>query len=166
MDVLLGGFYCLWLTVIKPLSNERAAIAQSLVAVFLGMSATSIGASNLNVTVAVAFAFLIGYASSRHILVQSNDTDFTLPTLLSGLVFAEVAWLCDTWAIVYPVLGLRIPQVAVILTIFTFVYNYARQAMVKYQDDFRFKHIMGPVVFGIVLIAILVLGFSNPQFHV
>ena len=55
---------------------------------------------------------------------------------------------------------------AIILTIFIFVYNYARQAMIKYQDDFRFKHILGPVLFGIILIGIIVLGFSDPIFNV
>ena len=148
------------------MSSERAALVQSMVAVFFGMSATSIGATNLNVIVQVFFAFVIGYAASRHILTQSEDHDFTITTLASGLVLSKVAWLCYTWSIVYPILTLRIPQVAIILTIFIFVYNYARQAMIKYQDDFRFKHILGPVLFGIILIGIIVLGFSDPIFNV
>lgn len=165
-NLLMAILYCLWLTVIKPMSSERAALVQSMAAVFFGMSATSIGATNLNVIVQVFFAFVIGYAASRHILTQSEDHDFTITTLASGLVFSEVAWLCYTWSIVYPILTLRIPQVAIILTIFIFVYNYARQAMIKYQDDFRFKHILGPVLFGIILIGIIVLGFSDPIFNV
>lgn len=166
VDFLLAIFYCLWLVVIKPMSSERAALGQSMVAVFLGISAASIGTANLNSLVLIIFAFVIGYAASRHILSQSNDQDFTLTTLACGLVFAEVAWLCYAWAIVYPIGEIRVPQVAIILTIFTFVYNYARQAMIKYQDDFRFKHILGPVIFGAILIGIIVLGFSNPIFNV
>ena len=53
-----------------------------------------------------------------------------------------------------------------ILTIFAFVYNYARQALIKYQDDFRFIHIAGPVVFGMVLVILLVLFFSDPRFTI
>ena len=134
----------------------------------MGMSAATIMSSNLNPIVIVLLAFLIGYAASRHILIQSNDKDFTLTTLVCGLVFAEVAWLCHSWAIIYTFgsTGIRIPQSTIILTIFAFVYNYARQAMIKYQDDFRFKHIIGPVIFGTVLIAIIVLAFSNPIFNI
>ena len=168
VDALLAIFYCVWLLFIKPMSSEKATLAQSLIAVFLGMSAAATAAANLNAIVVVLVAFLVGYAASRHVLVQSSDRDFTLTTLVCGLVFAEVAWLCQSWAIIYTfgASGIRIPQVAIILTIFAFVYNYARQAMIKYQDDFRFKHILGPVVFGVVLIGIIVIWFSNPIFTI
>ena len=168
VDVLLVIFYCVWLLFIKPMSSEKATLAQSLIAVFLGMSAAAIMAANLDAIVLVLLAFLVGYAASRHVLVQSSDKDFTLTTLVCGLVFAEVAWLCQSWAIIYTFgnSGIRIPQIAIILTIFAFVYNYARQAMIKYQDDFRFKHILGPVVFGVVLVGIIVLWFSNPIFNI
>lgn len=168
VDFILAIFYCVWLLFIKPMSSERATLAQSLIAVFLGMSAAAIMAANLDAIVLVLLAFLVGYAASRHVLVQSSDRDFTLTTLVCGLVFSEVAWLCQSWAIIYTfgASGVRIPQVAIILTIFAFVYNYARQAMIKYQDDFRFKHILGPVVFGAVLVGIIVIWFSNPIFNI
>ena len=168
VDFVLMAFYCIWLLFIKPLSSEKAAMAQSLIAVFLGISAAAIAAASLDAIVLVLASFVIGYAASRHVLAQSSDRDFTLTTLVCGLVFAEVAWLCQTWSIIYTfgASGIRLPQIAIILTIFAFVYNYARQAIIKYQDDFRFKHIMGPVIFGAVLIGIIVLGFSNPIFNI
>ena len=168
VDFVLMAFYCIWLLFIKPLSSEAATLAQSLVAVFLGISASTIMTASLDPIFATLLAFLIGYAASRHVLSQSNDKDYTLTTLVSGLVFAEVTWLSYAWSIIYTFgdTGIRIPQVAIILTIFAFVYNYARQAMIKYQDDFRFKHIVGPVVFGAVLISIIVIWFSNPIFNI
>ena len=168
VDFLLMAFYCLWLIAIKPLSSEVATLAQSLIAVFFGISASTIMTANLDPIVLVFLAFLIGYAASRHILIQSNDKDFSLTTLVCGLVFAEIAWLCYSWSIIYTFgdTGIRIPQLAIILTIFAFVYNYTRGAMIKYQDDFRFKHIVGPVIFGVVLVAIIVLCFSNPIFNI
>lgn len=165
---LLMVFYCIWLLIIKPMSSEKACHAQSLISVFLGMSAVAIMTSGLDAIVLVLLSFLVGYAASRHILAQSNDKDYTLTTLVCGLVFAEIAWLCNTWSIIYTFgsTGVRIPQIAVILTIFAFVYNYARQAMIKYQNDFRFKHIALPVVFGVVLVGIIVIWFSNPIFNI
>ena len=165
---ILMAFYTVWLLIIKPRSSETANLAQSLIAVFLGITAGTLLAANTNSIVAVVLAFLVGYAASRHVLVQTNDKDFTLTTLVCGLIFAEVAWLSDSWAIVYTFgqTGIRLPQVAIILTIFAFVYNYARQAMVRYQEDFRFRNILGPVFFGMALIGIIVLFFSNPIFNI
>lgn len=168
VDFLLIAFYCVWLLFIKPRSSEAAALAQSLIAVFLGVSAATLLTANINSIVFILIAFVIGYAASRHILIQSEDKDFTLATLVCGLVFAEIAWICYSWSIIYTFsnTGIFIPQSAIILTIFTFVYNYTRKAMIKYQEDLRFKHIIGPAIFGAVLIAIIVLCFSNPIFNI
>jgi len=168
LDFILMGFYCVWLLFIKPRSSEVATMVQSLTAVFLGISAATIMTSSLNAILMVLLAFLVGYAASRHILVQSSDKDFTLTTLVCGLIFAEIAWLCHAWSIVYTfdAIGANIPQSAIILTIFAFVYNYARRAMIKYQDEFQLKHVVGPVAFGAVLIGIVVLWFSNPIFNI
>lgn len=168
VDFLLMAFYSIWLITIKPLSSEAATLVQSLIAVFMGMSAATIMTATLDSAVIVLLAFLIGYASSRHVLSQSDDRDYTLTTLVCGLVFAEIAWLCYSWSIIYTFgnTGILIPQLAIILTIFAFVYNYTRQAMIKYREDFRFKHIIGPVIFGTVLVAVIVICFSNPIFNI
>lgn len=164
----LMAIYVVWLLFIKPMSTEVGYLTQSLFAVFLGISATTIMTANLDAIFSVLLAFLIGYAASRHVLVQTEAADFRLTTLACGLVFAEVAWLCHTWAIIYTFgeSGVRIPQAAIILTIFAFVYNYTRQAMVKYREDFKFRDIVLPVAFAIVLIGIIVIFFSKPAFNI
>ena len=168
VDFILMTVYVVWLVIVKPLSSEIANLVQSLVAVFLGVSAATMMTANMDVIWNVLLVFLIGYAASRHVLVQTDSKDFTLTTLVCGLVFAEIAWLCHSWSIVYTFgsTGIRIPQLAIILTIFAFVYNYARQAMVRYQDDFRFRNIAGPVLFGMVLVGVIVIFFSNPIFNI
>lgn len=168
VHLILMLIYVVWLLFIKPMSSEGANLAQSLIAVFLGISASTIMTAELDATVAILMAFLIGYAASRHVLVQTESENFVLTTLASGLVFAEIAWLCHSWAIVYSFgeTGITVPQSAIILTIFAFVYNYARQAVVRYREDFRFKNIVGPVIFGVVLIGIIVIFFSKPVFNI
>lgn len=165
---LLALFYVFWLLVIKPSSSETATMMQSLIAVFMGISAGAMASSTVDSVVMTLIAFVVGYSASRHVLVQSDDRDFSLTTLVCGLIFAEIALINSYWMIMYTFgnTGIRIPQIAVILTVFAFVYNHIRQAMLKYQDDFRFKHILGPVLFGIVLIGIIVIGFSNPIFNI
>ncbi len=168
VHLILMLIYVVWLLFIKPMSSEGANLAQSLIAVFLGISASTIMTAELDATIAILMAFLIGYAASRHVLVQTESENFVLTTLASGLVFAEIACLCHSWAIVYSFgeTGITVPQSAIILTIFAFVYNYARQAVVRYREDFRFKNIVGPVIFGVVLIGIIVIFFSKPVFNI
>lgn len=171
IHVILMVLSIVWLLVIKPMSSENATLIQAMFAVFFGISASTIMTANADAVFAVLFAFLIGYASSRHVLSQTNSRDYTLTTLISGLIFAEVALLCHSWAIIYEInfplkTGIRIPQAAIILTVFTFVYNYVRQTMIRYQDDFRFRDIVGPVLFGVILVGIIVIWFSDPMFNI
>lgn len=168
VDFILMAFYVIWLLIIKPASSEKVVILQSLIAVFLGMSMAAIMAARTDIIVAVLIAFLVGYASSRHTLVQSNEKDFTLTTLVCGLIFMEIAWLGQSWSIIYTfgASGVRIPQIAIILTIFAFVYNSVRSAVVKYQDELKFNQIAAPVIFGVVLIAAIALFFSEPIFNI
>lgn len=168
VDFILVSIYILWLLVIKPMSSERATLVQSIFAVMLGISASTIMTANLNPVVAVILAFLIGYAASRHVLIQSESKDFTLTTLVCGLIFGEVAYLGSVWGIIYTFgdTGIRVPQVAILLTIFSFIFNYARQTLASHAEDFRFKDIIGPIIFGIILIGIIVLWFSEPIFNI
>lgn len=168
VDFILMIFYIVWLLWIKPSSSEKVIMTQSLIAVFLGMSTAAIMAARTDVIVAVLVAFLVGYASSRHMLVQSNEKDFTLTTLVCGLIFMEVAWLSQNWSIIYTFgkTGIRIPQIAIILTIFAFVYNLVRNAVIKYQDELKIEHIILPVVFGVVLVGVIALFFSEPIFNI
>lgn len=165
---ILMGIYVVWLTIIKPMSSETANLAQSLFAVFLGVSAATFLTAGTDPVVDVLLVFLVGYAASRHVLAQTNSKDFTLTTLVCGLVFAEIAWLCNTWSIIYTfgASGIRIPQIAIILTIFAFIYNYVRQVMLRQQEDFRLRDILGPVVFGVIIIGIIVIWFSDPIFNI
>ena len=120
VDFILAGFYCIWLIIIKPRTSEAFNLVQSLTAVFLGISAASVLSANMDAIVIVLLSFIIGYSASRHVLSQSNEKDFVLATMISGLIFAEIAWLCHSWMIIYTFgsTGIRIPQLAVILTIF------------------------------------------------
>lgn len=168
VDFLLIGIYVIWLLFIKPLSSEGATMVQSLFAVFLGISTIALHTANLDATFSVVLAFLVGYAACRHVLVQTSDRDFTLTTFVCGLVFAEIMWFCHSWAIVYSFsgTGISIPQVAIILSIFSFVYNYARQAAIRAGDDFHFGDVLGPVIFGVVVIFVMLIWFSEPVFNV
>ena len=168
VHIILAAIYSIWLLFIKPLTSETANLIQSVFAVFIGISAATIMATDLDSIVIVILAGIIGYSASRHILIQSDEHNFSLTTFTCGLIFSEIAWLCHAWTRIYTFngTGIRIPQLAIILTIYAFVYNYTRQTIIKNKEDFSFKDILPPVMFAIILITIIVLWFSEPAFNI
>ena len=168
IHLILGALYTVWLIWIKPLSSEKASEIQALIAVFLGTSTAALISANYNSVFMVLISFVVGYGASRHVLVHSSDHDFTLLTLICGLVCAEIAWLCHSWMIIYsfPTIGVIIPQVAIIMTIFAFIFNCTYKAIFKRSGKLKLPDIALPAIFSILAIAIIILWFSNPVFNV
>ncbi len=168
VDIILAAFYCAWLLFIKPQTGEIATLAQAMIAVFLGSSAASIASASADPIVLVVASFIVGYSASRHILVQQNEEETTFSTLVMGLIFAEIAWLCHTWMIIYSYsfLGVRIPQLAIILTIFTFIFSAVRQAIFRREEEFKFSDVAAPILFGVAVIAVILIWCSNPIFNI
>ncbi|MBR6097293.1 hypothetical protein IKP94_00890 [Candidatus Saccharibacteria bacterium] len=167
-DIILAVFYCAWLILIKPLTSDNAILAQAMIAVFLGSSAATIASASADPIFLVISAFIIGYSAARHILVQENDENNVFSTLASGLIFAEIAWLCHTWMIVYSYsfIGIRIPQIAIILTVFTFIFSAVRRAIFRHEEEFKFSDVAAPIIFGVLIIGVILIWFSNPIFNI
>ena len=149
------------------MSTERASSIQALLAVFLGTTTTTVMSASANAAFLVIFNFLIGFAAARHVLVQGDDPDFSFLSLLMGLIFAEFAWLCQSWLIVYTFkeIGFLLPQSAIILTTIVFLVGNIFNK-ISSDEDFNFKKIATPTIFSLALILIIVLWFSKPLFNV
>ena len=78
MHFVLMALYVVWLIVIKPMSSEQATLAQSLTAVFLGISASSIMTASLDQTFGVVLAFLIEAYDEEVVDAEKNDTRVVL----------------------------------------------------------------------------------------
>ncbi len=165
----LAAFYTIWLIFIKPLSSTNGTLVQALLAIFLGTVATTILSSSLNSIFIVLIEFIIGYGASRHVLAQNGEQSLALMSLVGGLVFAEISWLCHSWIITYNFTILNssivIPQLAIFLPIIFFVISQVLDSVQKHDNKFIAKEIMPPIVFGVLVIAILLIGFSSPAFN-
>ena len=169
---LLAIFYTLWLVILKPMSSLAAANFQALTAIFLGTTAACLMAASADSIFLIVPCFVIGYGASRHVLVQSDDSDFTLVTLACGLVSAEIAWLCQNWLIVYkftdvPFLGntgIIIPQLSVVLTILAFCFGTVYDSILRHDGKLKTQEVIMPVIFSVLVITIIVLWFSRPIF--
>ena len=166
---LLSLIYVLWLTVIKPRTSEAWNLAQALIAIFLGTTASSILAASINPILLVALEFIIGYGAAHHVLAQNNNSsDHGYPALIFGIIFAEIALLCHSWLIVYTFMdaGIIIPQLSLILTVFAFMIERLYRSVEERDGQLKFKDVAVPVIFSIVILAVIIIGFSEPIFNV
>ena len=166
---ILAASYALWLTVIKPKTTETWTLVQALFATFLGTTAASIMCASFNSAILVILEFIIGYSTTRHVLAQNdNMNDAGYPALIFGTVFAEIALLCHSWLIVYTFtkVGIIVPQLAVILTIFSFMAERILRSVEKHDGQFRLKDVTAPLIFSLIVLSVVIIGFSEPIFNV
>lgn len=165
---VLAVIYVTWLLILKPRSSESAAEVQSLIAIFLGISAATIlGATSNSIWLTIC-AFVIGYGAARHVLIQSDDHDYTYITFTCGLIASEIAWIFHSWLIVYSFnnTGIIIPQLAIIMTILAFLFNRIYKSILKRDGKFKLADVAMPTVFSILVIAIMIICFSQPIFNI
>ena len=165
---ILAALYSIWLIFVKPKSTDVATSMQSLWSVFFGtISLTLIAASANSIFMALG-GFVIGYAAARHVLVQGEEKNYEVIYLAAGIIIAEIAWLCHSWLIVYSFngTGIIIPQLSVIATIVSFLFGYVYKSISRNGGKIKWSEVGMPTVFLALLIAIIVIWFSQPIFNV
>ena len=165
---ILAVFYCLWLIWIKPMTSEKGVLIQALICSFLGLTAASQLAAGSDSIVIVLLAFIIGYSVSRHILFRANDKNYGFATMVFGLIFSEAAWISNSWMIVYTFgdSGIRFPQIAILLTILTFLYYIIRESFIVNDGKIKVSDVLAPICFSAVVVIAIVFWFSNPIFDI
>lgn len=165
---ILMAAYAIWLIFIKPRSSLNFAITQALIAVLVGTTAATVFAAISDSIVLVVSEFIIGYAASHHVLIQGNHNDVSFISVICGLLSAEIAWLSHAWLIIYTFsnTGLCVSQLAIIMTIISFAYFKIYNNLTKNNGKLQIREVALPIIFSIVVIAILIIGFSQPRFNI
>jgi len=160
--------YAIWLIFIKPRSSTLATISQAIIAILLGTTTASIFATVTDSSVLVAASFLIGFAASHHVLVQSDDKDAGFISLVCGLIFAEIAWLSYSWLIIYiiPPLGICFSQLSLVLAVLAFAYFEIHREISQHRGKLKFANVALPVLFSLLVLLVLMIAFSNPSFNI
>lgn len=168
IHILLMLGYSAWLVFLKPKSSPLATKLQAITAVFLGTTATTLMSANANSAFILVSGFIIGYGAARHILIQSDDHDFSLISLATGLILAEVSWLCRSWLIVYMFgkSGIIIPQLSIFAAILAFCFDHVYQNILRRDGKLKLSDSILPIIFSFALILIIIIWFSNPIFNV
>ena len=165
---VLAAFYTAWLIFVKPRTSKTATIFQALCAVLFGTTAAVLTLSSFNSIFLILAEFIIGYGASRHLFVQIGDKNFTHLSITCGLLCAETTWLLYSWSILYTFgnTGIIIPQLSLVLTISAFSFSKIFQSTLRHDGKLKFSEIVTPALFGILTIAIIIFGFSNPIFNI
>lgn len=160
---LLVLIYACWLLFLKPRSKRKWIVAQAGLASFAGITAIFVMSYSWPASVVVVLAWLIGYASARHILGNYDEDHIILLSLAWGLVMAEVSWLAYHWTIAYrlPIFtDLLLPQVSLIVLCLGFL-AYKCYDSFFHHNKIRFHDIILPLVFTVGVISMLLLAFNN-----
>lgn len=170
LHFILSVLYIVWLIIVKPQTSDFWLLVQSLTAIFLGTSTTFLLVSGLglNNIYTVISSAIIGYASARHIFIQSSKNTATLISFVCGLLFAELSWITSSWNIIYSFdsLDIMIPQFSLIITIFSFAFASVYRSFSNHDGNFHPRSALPPIIFACLTIATLFLFFSSPIYNI
>lgn len=162
-QIILTGLYLVWLLWLKIRSVSWAVNLQALVALFLGLTVIGNMFATIDSIVLVALAFVIGYGSARHSLMNIEGDTGSLD-LLFGLIAAELAWVQYHWLFAYTIPGtnLKIPQLALIGSIVGFCLMRVYSSVSLNGGKFNASAVTLPIAFSGLVIAAIIVFFSNP----
>lgn len=168
VHILLMAAYAIWLIFIKPRSSRVFTVIQALAAILLGTTTACIFATLTDSSVLVIACFVIGFAASHHVLIQSDESEATFISLIVGLFFAEISWLSYSWLIIYTLgsTGIVFSQLSLILSVLTFAFFEVQSELSKHKGKLRIANIALPIIFSLLVVAVLIISFSQPRFNI
>ena len=149
--------YIAWLLFLKPRSKRIYVAMQAGVALFAGFGALFTFAYALPASIIVLIAWLIGYATARHVLSSYEETHTLFLSLIWGVVLAEIAWLAYHWTVAYTPLGIEsiiFPRVALSVFCIGFITDRAYDSYYHHQR-IRGNDIILPLLFTASIIIVL-----------
>ena len=166
-QAFLAIAYLGWLTLLKPRSSEKAVKAQALVSVFVGLTAILLIAYAWPVDIVVLVAFLIGYATFRHVISSLKSENIVLISLFWGMIFAEFIWVLNFLLVGYTIafnsiFNFIIPQASIIATVLSFL--AFESVSIANNEEKTVRDLFLPTAFTVSICLLLILLFSSiPQ---
>lgn len=163
LQIIITVLYILWLLFLKPRSKRSLVVMQAGVAAFIGVTALFVVSFTWPSSLVVLVMWLIGYAVARHVLTAYEETHVLFLSLLWGFVFAEFGWLAYHWAVAYAIpglVGIKIPQIAIILLAISFVVERAYESYSRHKSV-RLADVMLPLLLSASVVVLLLLRFND-----
>ena len=166
-QTILLFIYLLWLLWLKPQTGKNSIRAQALLSIFVGLTAVFSVSYSWPAEVVVVLAFIIGYASFRHILSSDGNNNIELLSLFWGMIFAEFIWVLNFLLVGYTIkiddiFVFIIPQASIIATAISFLTFEA--ISISRDSKKTARDLIVPTLFVVSVCLLLILLFSTiPQ---
>lgn len=157
----LTALYIAWLLFLKPRSKRVYVTAQAMVGLVFGIAAIIQISPTLPASIVVLLSWIVGYASSRHVLSVQHETHINFFSLVWGFVVAEIMWLSYHWTIGYQVGNtLRLSQAVVVIAALSFL---AERIYVSYHKNghIQSSDVMMPTLLTFSVIAVVLFVFGG-----
>lgn len=155
--------YAIWLLFIRTKARRSYIVAQAFIALFNGMTLLFMLAYALPLTVVVLLSWMLGYATSRHILsTYEEEPHIVLLSQIWGLFVAELSWLAYHWTVAYNIFNsevLALPRFALTMLCLGFVVFKAYDSY-YHNGKVRMGDIIMPLLFTVGIIVVLPLVLS------
>lgn len=161
-QILLAALYAIWLIVLKPRSKTRAVVSQAATALVSGAMVLFVSSYSWPIEIVVLAMAVLGYVVTRHALVRYKEDHLQFLSLTWAFVMAQLSWVFSHWVIAYtvPILEVRIPQAVLVISVLSFV-AFKVYTSYKQHEQIRSVDVTLPIVFGISIIFVLIVFFSN-----
>lgn len=107
------GWYVVWLTVIKPMSNHVGISLQAAAGTLIGLSALFQYSNDLPLLVLLVLSWFLAITTSRHLLSQHQETWVQVISYVWGFFVVQMVWVLYHWTLVY----IFVPQIALVLIV-------------------------------------------------
>lgn len=163
IQLFFAATYCIWLLFIRPKSKKFYIMLQANIALFFGTMSIFSMSYGWPSSVVIVLVWLVGYATSRHLLTSYSETHVTLLSLIWGFMMSQIGWLTYHWTIAYrfPIIeSILIPQASIIMLLVGFLgynlYNsYYENQKIKISD------VILPAILTIALSMTLLIVFNS-----
>lgn len=162
VQLIITTLYVCWLLFLKPATKRHLIAAQAAIAIVVGSMALASVSYEWPSSIYVLFMWIIGYSSSRHVLMSYSEEDVRLLSLMWGFVFAQISWVTFHWTVSYNLpfsSGLKLAQSTIILIGLSFLAERVYNSFHRHEK-IRMSDILLPILFTVGIIFILLLFFN------
>lgn len=159
----IATIFAVWLLFIKPRSSQRWVNAQAAIALFLGIWVISALAHTMWLWAVVVLFYVVGYGAARHVLVNRDEDEPGLVSMIFGLVIAELGFISYHWMIAYGSQDMgdfKVSQFAIVGLLVGAICQILYTAITD-KKSLKSSDVLAPVVFSVVTIAALVIVLGS-----